>query len=236
MTLDTSEEQQQQGQGKEQGQEPEQEQDRGIAVGPADGDRRQQAVEDAQEPLFTVLDRRFWTLDEEQLDQEEERPGAPSYVEDLKRQLADKDRQLKDYIAAYKAEVVEGLEKTKKRLERDAESRMEQLRGQVAEPMLEVLEALERSLVAAQTSASFDGLHEGVRMVHMLMVQKLQSLGLQRVATVGETFDPAVHEAVSVVPAADETQNNRVLTEFRAGFTLGDRLVRAAQVQVGKLG
>jgi len=189
------------------------------------------------EPSFTVHDRRFWTLDEEELEEEEERrPSAPTFVAQLQQQLEDKDRQLKEYIAAYKTEVVEGLEKTKQRLERDAASRIEQIKGQVAEPMMEVLEALERSLVAAQTNTSFEALHEGVRMVHMLMVQKLQALGLQRIETVGQAFDPAFHEAVSVVPVAEPSQDNAVLQELRPGFTLGERLVRAAQVQVGKLG
>jgi molecular chaperone GrpE len=199
-------------------------------------------AEDEPEPAeerssFTVLDRRFWTLDQEELeDEKERRPSAPSFVEQLQQQLEDKDRQLKDYIAAYKTEVVEGLEKTKERLERDAATKIEQLRGQVAEPMMEVLEALERSLAAAQTNTSFEALHEGVRMVHMLMVQQLQVLGLQRIQTVGQEFNPALHEAVSVVPVAEPSRNNTILQEFRPGFTLGERLVRAAQVQVGKLG
>lgn len=205
-----------------------------VAPGaPAPGEAPDPEEAEPQRPGFTVNDRRFWTQDQDSVD--EERPQLPSFVEQLKNQLEDKDRQLKEYIAAYKKEVVEGLERTKQRLERDAAAKLEQLRGQVAEPMMEVLEALERSLVAAESGSNREALLQGVRMVHLLMVQKLQALGLQRVETVGQPFDPGRHEAVSVVPVTDPAQNDTIVAELRPGFTLGDRLVRAAQVQVGKL-
>lgn len=186
-------------------------------------------------PAFTVHDRRFWNREDNELEHEEQRPEFPSYVEQLRQQLDEKDRQLREYIAAYKQEVVEGLEKTKQRLERDAAARVEQVRGELAQPMMEVLDALERSLAAAETSSSFGALLQGVQMVHLLMVQKLQSLGLTRVETVGRPFDPSVHEAVAVTPVTDPAQDNVVAAEVKPGFTLGDRLVRPAQVQVGKL-
>lgn len=187
-------------------------------------------------PRFTVNDRRFWTMDEQELESEGARPSQPSFVEQLKQQVEDKDRQLREYIAAYKSEVVEGLEKTKERLERDAATRIERIRGQMAGPMIEVLEALERSIVAAGAGATVEAVLQGVQMVHLLMVQKLQELGLQRVATVGQPFDPSLHEAVAVIPVSEPAQDNTIVAELRPGFTLGERLVRAAQVQVGKLG
>lgn len=200
------------------------------------------ADEDAEErdqqerPAFTVKDRRFWNLDDDELETEDsEHPKLPSFVEQLKQQLEQKDKQLKEYIAAYKTEVVEGLEKTKQRLERDAEARLERQRGQLAEPMMEVLEALERSLVAAESGAEAEALLQGVKMVHLLMLQKLQALGLARLEVVGHPFDPSLHEAVAVVPVTDAAQDSLVINEIRAGFKLGDQLVRAALVQVGKL-
>jgi len=183
---------------------------------------------------FKVSDRRFWNLRPEELAAEEERPKLPSYVEQLRRDLEEKDRQLREYIAAYKREVVEGLEKTKQRLERDAAQKAELLRGRLAEPMLEVLDALERSLAAPSSDPA--AILQGVRMVHMLMVQKLGELGLQRIATVGESFDPARHEAASVQAVSDPAQEMRVLAELKPGFVLGERVVRPALVQVGKLG
>ncbi|MCC6746864.1 MAG: nucleotide exchange factor GrpE [Deltaproteobacteria bacterium] len=186
---------------------------------------------------FRVNDRRFWTLDQGELDAEAAQPRAqaPSYVQQLEAQVAEKDQQLREYIAAYKQEVVQGLDETKRRLERDLAQRMRQLRGDLAGPLLEVLEALERSLFAADRTSDLGAVKEGVRMVHLLMLQKLRELGLERVETVGRPFDPAVHEAVAVAEVTDAAQHNVVLVELTPGFCLEGRVVRAAQVQVGRL-
>jgi molecular chaperone GrpE len=185
---------------------------------------------------FVVNDHRFWKLNEEQIAAEDQKPRLPTYVEQLRQEVEQKDRQLRDYIAAYKKEVVEGLEKTKQRLERDSAARMEQLRGQIAGPMLEVLDALERSIAAAEASPTLGAsLLQGVKMVQLLMVQKLQEVGLTRMQSLGQPFDPARHEAVAVTAAAAPTQDNTVVAELRTGFLLGERVLRAAQVQVAKL-
>jgi molecular chaperone GrpE len=184
---------------------------------------------------FKVNDRRFWQISEIELEDEPARSQLPTYVQQLKTELEEKNQTLQSYIAAYKKEVVENLEKTKERLERDATLRLEQLRGQLAEPMMEVMDALDRSLSAAAQSSNFEALLQGMKMVHLLMLQKLQEFGLQRIETVGKPFDPKVHEAVAVMPVTEEEKNNIILAEFRPGFTLGERLVRAALVQVGKV-
>jgi molecular chaperone GrpE len=203
----------------------------GPALAPASSAEAEAA---SSGPRIIVNDRRFWNLPPEELEAEEARPKLPSYVEQLRHDLEEKDRQLREYIAAYKREVVEGLEKTKQRLERDATQRAETLRGKLAEPMLEVLDALERSLAASATEPA--AIMEGVRMVHLLMVQKLGELGLQRIASLGQPFDPARHEAAAILNVSDPAQDRRVTAELKPGFTLGDRVLRPALVQVGKLG
>jgi molecular chaperone GrpE len=67
------------------------------------------------------------------------------------------------------------------------------------------------------------------------MVQKLQELGLARLAAAGQSFDPTRHEAVAVQTVSDPAQDGVVVAELRPGFALGERVLRAAQVRVGKL-
>jgi len=184
---------------------------------------------------FKVTDRRFWAQSEEERAAEAERPQLPTYVERLRQEAADKDRQLREYIAAYKKEVVEGLEKTKQRLERDAGQRVERKLGELATPMMEVLDTLERSIAAAESSRDYAALVQGVKMVHLLMLQKLGELGLTRIETLGQPFDPLVHEAVAMVPVKDPARDRTVVGELRPGFRLGERVIRPAVVQVGKL-
>ena len=190
---------------------------------------------DSESVGFKVFDRRHWALDEDQLDNEQAHESKPSYIEQLEAQVAQKDAQLREYIAAYKKEVVEGLEETKRRLTRDAEQQLKRARAEMALPMLEVFEALERSVFAAQAAKAIDAVVEGVQMVKQLMQQKLGEIGLARVETVGQPFDPNVHEAVALAPVSDASQNNVVLAELSPGFVHEGRVFRPAKVQVGKL-
>lgn len=214
--------------------EGERREQRDAAAGQSPPPRHPDEEQEQGGPGFVVNDRRFWNLSDEELAAEAEKPSKPSYIVQLEQQLEEKDRQLKEYIKAYKTEVGENLEKTRKRLERDAMAQLERARTMLTEPMLEVLDALERSIVAGQQTGSAEALLEGVKMVHLLMVQKLGQLGLQRIEAVGQPFDPNLHEALAVAPVDDPAQHNVVLQEFKPGFAIGDRVVRPAQVQVGK--
>jgi len=182
-----------------------------------------------------MKDQQSWNISEEEQVEEEQRLELSSYVEQLKEELEEKDLQLKDYIAAYKKEVMVESEKIKGRLERDSAMKQDQLRGKMAIPMLEVFDALEMSISAGESDAGTStALIQGVKLVHQLMVQKLQELGLTRVETTGKFFDPAFCEAVMVVPVKNEAQNNIIIAELKPGFILGNRVVRPALVQVGK--
>lgn len=198
-------------------------------------EQRARDQEAQEEQGFVVNDRRFWQLDEEELSKEDQGPSQPSYISELEQQLADKEKQLKEYIAAYKEKVVGGVEETKERLARDAEQKAKALKGEIAEPMMEVLETFERVLQTVSQSQDPQALIQGLQMVHSLMMSKLTALGLDRIDTVGNDFDPTVHEAIGVVPVNDPAHNNVVVAEVSAGFVLEGRVVRAAKVQVGKL-
>ena len=127
------------------------------------------------------------------------------------------------------------MERTKERLSRESELKLTRNRNKMVLPMLDVLDALERSVTAAEQADNFAALLDGVRMVQKLMVQRLEEMGLSRVPGVGSPFDPTMHEALAMAPVTDPAQDKMVVMEFKPGFVLGERVVRPAQVQVGKL-
>lgn len=191
---------------------------------------------DSETPKFVVNDRRFWNLDEQELENErKERSQMPTYIERLEKQLEEKDKLLKEYIAAYKEEVNKGLVETKNRLERDAAAQRKQLLGDLAAPMLDVLGTLELSIQTAETSNDVFSMLQGLKNIRLLMVQKLKEMGLERIETIGLPFDPNRHQAVSVVPVVDVTADKIIIGEISPGFILEGRVIRAAQVMVGKL-
>ena len=63
------------------------------------------------------------------------------------------------------------------------------------------------------------------------MVESFRGLGVEAVPGVGAPFDPELHEAI-MREESDDVPDGTVLREFRRGFRLGDKLLRAAMVQV----
>jgi molecular chaperone GrpE len=61
----------------------------------------------------------------------------------------------------------------------------------------------------------------------------MQSLGLVRIQSEGEPFNPELHEAVEIVAVTPDL-DNRVIQEYQAGYRFGERLIRPARVRVGK--
>jgi molecular chaperone GrpE (heat shock protein) len=97
--------------------------------------------------------------------------------------------------------------------------------------LIPVLDNLDRTLQAVQDKES--QLCKGVSMVQRQFFGVLQNLGLQIIET-NCPFDPSQHEALMVVDVEDEEDDGRILDELHRGYKLGDKVLRAAQVKVGK--
>lgn len=72
---------------------------------------------------------------------------------------------------------------------------------------------------------------DGFELISQQLEKVLDTLGIQRIAALGETFDPQIHEAVSTEFAAD-TPPDTIVEEIVRGYRLGNKLVRPAMVKV----
>jgi molecular chaperone GrpE len=95
-------------------------------------------------------------------------------------------------------------------------------------PLLPVLDTLERALEAGSTDPEF---YEGIAATHRLFMRALREAGAEPVESVGQPFDPEVHEAVGTVRSID-LEPGMVEREVRRGWRLGGELLRPAQVVV----
>jgi len=191
------------------------------------------AAEKESSSGFKVFDRRFWASDAD-TDDGSDQANVPSYVESLENKLKEKEQQLQDYIAAYKKEVVEGLDATKSRLEKESKQKETALKSSMAEPMIDILEAVERSLLLASDNPTAESLISGFQLVKQLIDKKLSEFGLERINSSGAVFDPEFHEAIAMIPATPQQPNNTVVAEMSPGFILEGRVIRPAKVQVAK--
>ena len=116
----------------------------------------------------------------------------------------------------------------RKRVARERGEEKRYAAAELAQDILAVVDNLERAL---SSEGSAEDLKQGVGMIHQQLQATLGRHGIQRVAALGELFDPAVHEAVVRVEDAD-VDGPTVLEEMQSGYTLHDRLLRPAMVRV----
>ena len=187
-----------------------------------------------QEIPVKVVDRRWWARGEDGGDTPAaERSTKPTYVEELDRQLAEKDKTAQEYIAKYRQAASE-FEESRLRLRREIAKDVERARRETLSELLEVIDNLDRAIDAAGKTASADAVLQGVEMVRRQFLSKLESLGVKRIDSAGALFDPLKHEAVSTIPAASAADDGRVVGIIRHGYTIGDDVLRPAAVAVSK--
>jgi molecular chaperone GrpE len=95
------------------------------------------------------------------------------------------------------------------------------------------LATLERALGAAGDATG--PLVDGVRLTLASLSKKVAELGAERIPVVGQPFDPRLAEAVDLVAVGDPSQDDVVVQEVRAGYRIGERVLRPARVRVGRL-
>ncbi len=180
-----------------------------------------------------VVDRRWWARADDGTASESSAASKPTYVEDLERQLAEKDRVAQEYIAKYRQAAAE-FEESRLRLKREISKDVERSRRELLADMLEVLDNLDRALDATRPAAAPDTLLQGVEMVRRQFLSKLEGLGVSRIDATGESFDPTVHEAVSTVPAVSPAEDGRIVGIIRHGYRIGTDILRPASVAVAR--
>ena len=158
---------------------------------------------------------------------------APEPIEseggiDASQLLAERD-EYHDLLLRKAAE----LENYKKRTERDRASLQQAAAADLIQELLPLADDLERALASPSESTSASAYRSGVKLIHKRLLELLEKRGVMPIEAMGATFDPLYHEAVETVTAED-TQDGRIVSDLRRGYTLGGRLLRASMVRVAK--
>jgi molecular chaperone GrpE len=169
----------------------------------------------------------------------EEFGGGPDKAEliatrsELKR-VDTENAELKNQLARRQAD----FENYRKRIDRERSETHNRVVIDVAAKLLPVLDNLRRALeaeasVEANESDEFRHFLSGVDLIYKQLNGVLDTLGVKPVPSVGEHFNPHIHEAVEA-EASDEYEPDTVTQELVAGYRLGDKLIRPALVKVAR--
>jgi molecular chaperone GrpE len=104
------------------------------------------------------------------------------------------------------------------------------VKASVVRDLLPVVDSFERALKHVPADLAEHDYIKGIQGVVKQFEKTLETLGVQRIKTVGEPFDPRYHEAVSMEDGDGDQEV--VSEELQAGYTLGDEVIRHAMVRV----
>ena len=182
-----------------------------------------------------VIDRRWWAANPEGTTDREASSASlkPTYVEELERQVAEKDKQVQEYIGKYRQASSE-FEEARLRLRREISKDVERARREVLAEILEVVDNFDRAVDSARQAQSVEAVVQGIDLVRRHFLSKLEGLGVTRIEASGQSFDPQLHEAVTTVPASSPEQDGVVVGIIRQGYRVGTDVLRPVTVAVGK--
>ena len=148
-------------------------------------------------------------------------------VKSENRELADTKLELEETTDRLKRVMAE-FENFKKRSNKEREMLYNTILGDIIASFLPVIDNLEKA-VDAQTED--ENYKQGVELVLKQFENVLTTFKVEVIKTVGETFDPEVHDAVSSIQ--DETKGEKeIVQEYRKGYKIGSKIIRHAMVVV----
>lgn len=154
-------------------------------------------------------------------------------IDELQAQLAEQRQQTQEYLDQLQR-LQADFSNYRRRMVHERSLAAERGKEELLMALLPVIGNLRLALQHADQDAN--AVREGVQMIWQQCEDFMRQQGVEQIATVGEPFDPALHEALTMAPATDETPANTIVAEVNAGYTLNGQLLRAAQVVVAQAG
>jgi len=142
----------------------------------------------------------------------ESNPEAEEYYVQLQRVMADFDNY-------------------RKRVSRDNNGIRAGIISETITEFLPVMDNLEKSINVKGDDETSKAWRDGVIMIHRQFSEVLTKLGAEEIKTVGEPFDPNIHDAVMHVED-ESVGENIIVEELRKGYKLKDRVIRHSMVKV----
>ena len=149
--------------------------------------------------------------------------------EQLKAQVEETSKKEQDLLLRTRAEI----DNMRRRSEQDVEKAHKFALEKFSKDILNTIDNLERALStpANKEDESIKALFDGVELTLKELLSTVARFGVEPVGAVGETFNPALHQAISMQPA-EGFESNQITTVLQKGYTLNGRVIRPAMVMV----
>jgi molecular chaperone GrpE len=149
-------------------------------------------------------------------------------LDELKAKAAERDAFYDKYVRAH-AE----FENIRKRLEKEKADFVKYANEGLVYEFLPIIDNLEIAEKHIKEAKDFDAVREGVDMIQAQIGKFLKDIGLERIKTVGEKFDPHLHDAIDTEDSKDK-EEGAIVGELKPGYRFNGKLLRPAAVRIVK--
>ncbi|WP_109860397.1 nucleotide exchange factor GrpE [Aggregatibacter aphrophilus] len=166
---------------------------------------------------------------QEQNQTEDPLEEAIARVQELEAQLAETAKKEQDLLLRTRAEI----DNIRRRTEQDVEKAHKFALEKFAKDILNTIDNLERALATPRNTEEecVKALFDGVELTLKELLATVARFGVEPVGAVGETFNPDLHQAISMQPT-DGFESNQITTVLQKGYLLNGRVIRPAMVMV----
>lgn len=145
--------------------------------------------------------------------------------------IKDLEQQIGELTEALQRERADAINIRRRHDEQMAQLR-NMVKADVIKDLLPIIDNFERALAHVPANLEKDDYVKGVQGVVKQFEKTLADIGVKRIKTIGEPFNPRFHEAVSVEEGDGDTEI--ISEELQAGYTLSEEVIRPAMVKVVK--
>ena len=165
---------------------------------------------------------------------EEKNNAEEDKVAVLKKRIEELENESADMKDKYMRAMAE-VENVRKRTAKEKADGIKRANKDLLLSLLNFMDNFERALKAVEKDSNIQGseYYKGIELIHKQFIDFMHDNGVSEIESLGEEFDPNVHEALTMieVPTIDKEQ---VVEVYAKGYKLNDELLRTAKVVVGK--
>ncbi|MFC1789610.1 nucleotide exchange factor GrpE [Patescibacteria group bacterium] len=153
-------------------------------------------------------------------------------IEDIKKKLEELGKQKSEYLSGWQRERADFLNYKKEEMERIGEL-INYAKEELILKFLPVMDNFE--IVGNNFSENLkkDEHIKGLLQIKNQLQNFLKNLGVEEIKSIGEKFDPKLHEVIGEIESKDKKQDT-IVEEIQKGYTINGRLLRPAKVKVVK--
>ncbi len=154
-----------------------------------------------------------------------------SETEILKKQLDDaiieKSEMHDRYLRLYSE-----FDNYRKRSNKDRLDLIKNASEDIIKAFLPIVDDFERAIKINASVDGADAMKEGIQLIYSKLMTLLKQKGVTAIESIGKPFDTDFHEAITNIPATDESQKGLVIDEIERGYLLNEKIIRYAKVVV----